>query len=141
MALAMEQGLKLPLVVRNAAEYDARMQWVFVNPPPIPAPLKKVLMARDIAQADQNEAIRAQLYGVSPWLDTLLPGTAATEIPALIVWGEKDRVLHPDGAKALQALLPKSTVLMMPNVGHCPMLEVPAQAANDYLTWRHRSGG
>lgn len=137
MGRAMEAGQKLPLVVRSAEEFDARMGWVFVTPPPLPAPLKGVLMARDIANADHYEAVRAQLYGVSPWLDVLILGTAAAEIPALIVWGEKDRVLHPDGAAALQALLPKSKKIMMPNIGHCPQLEAPQQAAADYLAWRN----
>lgn len=136
MARAMEAGQKLPLVVRSAEEFDARMGWVFVTPPDIPAPLKRVLMARDIAQADHYDAVRVQLYGVSPWLDALIPNTAAVDIPALIVWGDKDRVLHPDGAAALQALLPKSKKIIMPNIGHCPMLEVPQQAAADYLAWR-----
>lgn len=140
MGRAMAAGAKLPLVVRSAEEFDARMGWVFVTPPPIPAPLKGVLMARDIANADHYDAVRAQLYGVSPWLDVLIPNTAAAEIPTLIVWGERDRVLHPDGAAALQALLPKSKKIMMPNIGHCPQLEVPQQAAADYLAWRERSG-
>lgn len=139
MTLRMEQGHKLPLVVRSAEEFDARMGWVFVTPPRLPGPLKGVLMARDIANADHYDAIRAQLYGVSLWLDTLIPNTAAAHIPALIVWGEKDRVLHPDGATALQALLPKSKKIMMPDIGHCPMLEVPTQAAADYLAWRDNS--
>lgn len=136
MVRAMEAGQKLPLVVRNAEEFDARMGWVFVTPPPLPSPLKGVLMARDIAKADHYDAVRAQLYGVSPWLDDLIPGTAAVDIPTFIVWGDKDRVLHPDGAAALAGLLPKSKVLMMPNIGHCPQLEVPEQAAADYLVWR-----
>lgn len=140
MGRAMAAGAKLPLVVRSAEEFDARMGWVFVTAPPIPAPLKGVLMARDIAHADHYDAVRAQLYGVSPWLDVLIPNTAAVEIPALIVWGEKDRVIHPDGAAALHALLPHSKVLMLPNVGHCPMLEMPAQSASDYLAWRDSIG-
>ena len=139
MLLAMDAGAKLPLVVRSAEEFDARMGWVFVTPPPLPGPLKGVLMARDIANADHYDAVRAQLYGVSPWLDVLIPNTAAADIPTLIVWGEKDRVLHPDGATALQALLPKSQKIMMPNIGHCPMLEVPVQTAADYLAWRESS--
>ncbi|MES2685045.1 MAG: alpha/beta hydrolase [Pseudomonadota bacterium] len=139
MGRAMEAGQKLPLVVRSAEEFDARMGWVFVTPPPIPAPLKGVLMTRDIAKADHYDAVRAQLYGVSPWLDVLIPNTAAVDIPTFIVWGDKDRVLHPDGAAALAGLLPKSKVLIMSNIGHCPMLEVPAQTASDYLAWRNSS--
>ncbi len=139
MFLYAAKGHPLPLIVRTPEEFDARMGWVFVTPPPLPAPLKGVLMARDIAQADHYSFVREQLYGKSPMLETLIPNTAAAKIPALIVWGEKDRVLHPDGAAALHALLPNSQNILMPNVGHCPMLEVPAQTAADYLAWRQRS--
>lgn len=136
MFLYAEQGNALPLIVRTPEEFDARMDWVFVNPPSLPGPLKGVMMASDIANADHYAFIRDQLYGKSPMLDTLIPYTAAGEIPTLIVWGEKDRILHPDGAAALQLLLPKSSKIMMPNIGHCPMLEAPAQTASDYLDWR-----
>ena len=136
MLLYAEQGNPLPLIVRTPAEFEARMGWVFVTPPPLPGPLKGVLMSQDIARADHYSVVRDQLYGKSPMLETLIPNTAAVEIPTLIVWGEKDRILHPDGAAALKALLPKSTTLMMPNIGHCPMLEVPAQTSADYLAWR-----
>lgn len=136
MFLYGEQGNPLPLIVRTPAEFDARMDWVFVTPPPVPGPLKNVMAAQDIARADHYSAIRDQLYGKSPMLETLIPNTTAVEIPTLIVWGERDRVLHPDGASALQALLPKSKKIMMPNIGHCPMLEVPVQTAADYLAWR-----
>jgi len=131
-----EKGNPLPLIVRSPEEFEARMGWVFVTPPPVPAPLKTVLMSRDIANADHYARIRDQLYGVSPMLETLIPNTAAANIPSFIVWGEKDRVLHSDGAAALQVLLPNSKKLVMPNIGHCPMLEVPAQTAADYLAWR-----
>lgn len=136
MLLHAEQGHPLPLIVRSEAEFDARMAWIFVTPPPLPQPLKGVLAARDIARADHYALIRDQLYGVSPMLETLLPNTPAAATPSLIVWGEKDRVLHPDGAAALHALLPNSTVRLMPNMGHCPMLEAPEQTAADYLAWR-----
>ncbi len=139
MFLYAEKGNPLPLIVRSPEEFDARMGWVFVTPPPLPQPLKGVLMSQDIKRADHYAFVRDQLYGKSPMLDALIPNTAAVQIPTLIVWGEKDRILHPDGAAALQLLLPKSEKIMMPNVGHCPMLEVPAQTAADYLAWRERS--
>ena len=140
MSVYAAQGHALPLIVRSPEDFDARMGWVFVNPPPVPGPLKAVLMTQDIARADHYAKVRDQLYGVSAMLDTVLPESGATNIPSLIVWGEQDRVLHPDGALALQAYLPNSDRLMMPNVGHCPMLEVPEQTASDYLAWRAQRG-
>ena len=57
-------------------------------------------------------------------------------IPALVVWGAQDRVLHPGTAGILQMLLTRSEVIMMPGVGHLPMLEQPEKSALDYLRFR-----
>ena len=57
-------------------------------------------------------------------------------VPALVVWGQQDRVLHPGTAGILQMLLIKSEVVMMQGVGHVPMLEEPERSAMDYLRFR-----
>jgi pimeloyl-ACP methyl ester carboxylesterase len=136
MFAALERGQPLPLLVHNREEFDQRMHWVFSDPPFVPGAIKDVLTARSAATAELHERIRAQLYGVSPMLDTVLPGSAAQHLPALIVWGARDRVLSAAGATALSALLPQSKVIVMPGLGHCPMLEAPRQTARDYIAWR-----
>jgi pimeloyl-ACP methyl ester carboxylesterase len=57
-------------------------------------------------------------------------------VPALIVWGEQDRALHVGSAQVLQALMPRSQVIIMPAVGHLPMIERPRQSADDYLRFK-----
>jgi pimeloyl-ACP methyl ester carboxylesterase len=57
-------------------------------------------------------------------------------VPALIVWGAQDRVLHPASAGILQMLLTRSQVILMPGVGHVPMLEQPEKSTLDYLRFR-----
>lgn len=136
MFAALERGQPMPLLVHNREEFDQRMQWVFADPPFVPDAIQDVLAARAAANAELHERIRSQLYGVSPMLDTVLPGSAAQRIPALIVWGANDRILSAAGATALAALLPQSKVIVMPKLGHCPMLEAPRQTARDYLAWR-----
>jgi pimeloyl-ACP methyl ester carboxylesterase len=54
-------------------------------------------------------------------------------IPTLIVWGEKDRVFNVATAEVLHKLMPRSQVIIMPNVGHLGMIERPRQSAEDYL--------
>jgi pimeloyl-ACP methyl ester carboxylesterase len=56
--------------------------------------------------------------------------------PALIVWGDHDRVLNVASAEVLHKLLPGSRVIVMPGVGHIPMLERPRRSAEDYLAFR-----
>jgi pimeloyl-ACP methyl ester carboxylesterase len=54
----------------------------------------------------------------------------------LIVWGDEDRVLSVDTVPMLKALLPDAQAVVMPHVGHAPMIERPQQTAEDYLRFR-----
>ena len=71
----------------------------------------------------------------SPLLEARFTAIAA---PALIVWGEQDAVVDPAGAPALKAIMPNSEVVMMPGIGHLPMLEAPRQSAQAYLAFLRR---
>lgn len=131
-----EAGGSLPLLARNREEFDKRMSWLFVKTPPLPGFVRQTLSARAAANADQHEQIRQQLYGVSPSQEALL--AAPRQLPALIVWGESDRVLHVSGAEVLAPYFNSNgtQVIRMPGIGHLPMTESPEQAAADYLAWR-----
>lgn len=132
----LEQGGRLPLVVRNRAEFDERLGWVFGTAPPLPGFVRETLSQRAAANADLHVQIRQQLYGVSPSQEELLG--APLSMPALIVWGEQDRVLHPSGAEILAPFFNSNgtQVIKMPGVGHLPMTEQPERCAADYLAWR-----
>jgi pimeloyl-ACP methyl ester carboxylesterase len=47
--------------------------------------------------------------------------------PALIVWGERDRVVPVRDAAAFQRLIPDARQIVYPDTGHVPMLERPAR--------------
>ncbi|ROH92978.1 alpha/beta hydrolase [Stagnimonas aquatica] len=136
MVQFMEAGGALPLVVHDRAEFDARLNWVFGSAPPLPGFVRKTMTARAAANALLHEQIRQQLYGVSPPQETVLGNSPAAQLSALIVWGSKDRILHPSGASVLRGLMPNSTSILLPGVGHLPMVEQPQQCAADYLKWR-----
>ena len=61
---------------------------------------------------------------------------AGLKTPTLIAFGNKDRVINPDTAEVLHKLMPRSEVIIMPGVGHLPMLEQPRKSAEDYLKFR-----
>jgi pimeloyl-ACP methyl ester carboxylesterase len=54
----------------------------------------------------------------------------------LIVWGDQDRAIHVATAEILHKLMPASQVIILPGIGHLPMLERPRQTADDYLRFR-----
>lgn len=53
----------------------------------------------------------------------LLPAIAT---PALLIWGEDDRVTPPDVALHFKSLLPNVSLVMLSACGHAPMMERPA---------------
>lgn len=48
-------------------------------------------------------------------------------LPVLILWGENDRFIPPKYAEVARQEVPNSTVQMIPNCGHVPMVEKPRE--------------
>ena len=46
-------------------------------------------------------------------------------LPVLIVWGEDDGWIAPQTAHDLQARIPGAELVLLPGVGHLPMVEAP----------------
>jgi len=49
--------------------------------------------------------------------------------PTLVVWGAKDRILLASAGRALTARIPNASFVVLSGVGHCPMIEAPAEFA------------
>ncbi len=55
--------------------------------------------------------------------------------PALILWGDKDKLTHVKYAQRYDQNLPNSKLIIYKNIGHVPMLEIPLVSAKDVLTF------
>ena len=119
-----------PLLLRTVADGDALIHATMARPPYLPGFVRKTLALRGAADYALHTRIMAELRTHSPLLETQFTSLAT---PALIVWGTEDKVLNPSASVAMQRLLPNSRVIMMPGLGHVPMLEDPAWCARDYL--------
>jgi pimeloyl-ACP methyl ester carboxylesterase len=53
----------------------------------------------------------------------------ALTLPALVVWGERDRIVSPRYAEELRDALPDGRALLLPEAGHVPMCEHPGEVA------------
>ena len=70
----------------------------------------------------------------------LVPPDAATfhqrfgdiTCPALVLWGQQDRILPVRSAQCFAAALPHSDLHIFPNCGHAPHLEYPDETARLY---------
>ncbi len=83
---------------------------------------------RDIADRTLAAYGRAEAFGRlfdwldSAWFDALPP---LVELPAAVLWGERDRVLDAEQRGDYQRLLPGAREVVVPGWGHFPMLDRP----------------
>lgn len=127
---------EVPLLIRTPEDYDRVLALVFHEPPYIPGFVKGHLAREAAARHDHYARIFKQIYGAQA-LEPLVPQMT---MPALMVWGADDRVLSPVGAEIFRKLKPDATVIVMPDIGHLPMLEAPKQTAQDYLAFLQAHG-
>ena len=132
----VKSGGRIPLIVRNEQEMEALLDFVCVHPPYVPHAVLQMMTQRQAEHYDLDQQIFAELVKDAP----LEPQVKGLQTPTLIVWGDHDRALHYSGAEILHKLMPNSQVLIMPDMGHVPMLEVPSKSAADYIVFRDSLG-
>ncbi|MBC8087493.1 MAG: alpha/beta hydrolase [Phycisphaerae bacterium] len=60
--------------------------------------------------------------------------------PTLILQNSEDLIAPPAVGEYLHATLPKSTLVIIDNVGHCPHLSAPSQSAEAMITFLAQEG-
>jgi pimeloyl-ACP methyl ester carboxylesterase len=66
------------------------------------------------------------------------------EAPTLLIWGDKDAFVLPSAALTFSERIQQSEIVLLPDVGHLPMLEAPADtkiAIEHFLNTNFGSGG
>ena len=129
--LYFEETGQNPLIVKTEKEFARLFPWVMAEPPYIPGPIMNVIAQERIQNHDLEVRILEQIIN-----DSVEDRVRGLMTPALIVWGEKDRTINVATAPILNALLPKSQVVIMKDIGHAPAIEQPQQSAEDYMRFR-----
>lgn len=130
----LQSGEDNPLIVENSADYDRLMDFVFVKKPFVPGVVKRYFANEAVAHRPLNQIIFEQIRsgdGPEP-LEVLLDNS---KLRTLIMWGDRDRVLHVSGADVLRAVMPNADTVIMKDVGHVPMLEKPKASADAFLAF------
>jgi len=122
---------KNPLMARSEDEFAKIFAFVMADPPFIPRPILNVMAQERIRNYELEKRIFKETHtdSVEKYVDGL-------KTPTLIVFGNKDRAINPATAEILHKLMPRSEVIIMPGIGHLPMLEKPHKSAEDYLKFR-----
>lgn len=84
-----------------------------------------------VAEPDYGRALRGVAREFR--FDALRGRLGAIEIPTLVLWGERDRIIPLAVGRRLAAELPRVAFIVMPGVGHAAPEEAP-DAVNHWLT-------
>ena len=120
-----------PLMITQESDYPAFIKFVMSDPPWIPGSVMDVLARERIA----NQALERQVFQQIA-TDSVSAAVKGLKTPTLVVWGAEDRALSVGTVPVLQALLPNAQAIVMPHVGHAPMIERPKPTAEDYVHFR-----
>jgi pimeloyl-ACP methyl ester carboxylesterase len=64
----------------------------------------------------------------------------AADVPALVLTGEEDSLIPVDAARAMTELLPRAELVVLPEAGHLPSFEVPAELTAAVAGWLRQHG-
>lgn len=121
-----------PLIATDEASFEYRMDLILEKQPPLPWPLRPALIRETVERAELNKVIFADMLATREKMDQEEMSRLISEnvtMPALIMWGEKDRVLDVSAVKAFKDAIPQAEVKIYSDLGHVPMLEDPTASA------------
>ena len=123
-----------PLLINNKEDFYKMYDFVMYKPPYVPKSVKAVFAQERINNKELDAKILEQI--VTDSVEERAKIIAKYNIPTLVVWGEKDQVIKPETTKLIKEIIPQAQVIIMPEVGHVPMVEAVKDTANDYKAFR-----
>ncbi len=137
LQLALLKG-QSPLTPASKKDFDELLKYAFYKQPFIPWPITSVLADRAIASYAFNKKMWHEFTTQSTDIYPLL---SELHMPVLVIWGDKDRILHVSTTEVLKRSLPNSEIVVMKDCGHIPMLERPQETAGYYASFLNKHKG
>ena len=128
--LLLEKGINF-LVVKDVKGYDKLLEMNFVKPFPIPSLIKKYLAKQAIKAGTFNDKIYSDISNND--LSNLESRLDKITAPALILWGDSDRVIHVSAVPVFEKKIKNSKSVIIKECGHLPMMEKPVETSTAYL--------
>ncbi len=141
----------------GAIESTRLLRLLQLSPLPVPQPLVREVVGRVYAQlafSRPNLAAGEAISSFTAHIPTVERGTEILDLgrrmlpeltepfrleriqcPLLLVWGERDRMVYTGGAERVLRTVPYSDIEIIPDCGHCPQLETPAELARMLLNF------
>lgn len=113
------------LIPAKVEDLPRLLDFAMAKRPVMPQPIVDFMAARAVADHALHKKIFYEV--LLPDVGFLTLRLADIKAPTLVVWGEQDRLLHPENAKVFQRYIPDSRLLLLPGIGHMPMAEAPEE--------------
>lgn len=117
-----------PFFVKTREDFDTFYPMTMEKPPYLPEFVLAAMAEKYQERREELIAIDADFGTKYRLTDDLQHITA----PTLIIWGNKDRLLHVSAADVWNSNIPNSKVHIFDGIGHMPMVEIPAETAAVY---------
>jgi abhydrolase domain-containing protein 6 len=118
------------LVATSVPEFDRLLNNVFARRPYLPKSVFRLLAQHAIRNSAKSATIFAEMQTNEPPLEEQLARITA---PALIIWGDQDRVLDVSSAEVFRQRIQRSEVLLLPGSGHMPLVENARECLTAWL--------
>ncbi|MFO7569038.1 MAG: alpha/beta hydrolase [Smithellaceae bacterium] len=128
LARELARGVN-PLLVEKPEDFDRLLNFMFVTPPAIAAPVKKYIAQLAVVNHDFNQKVFDALTPAYQLEARLKDIKART----LVIWGDTDRVFPVSSARVIQEGIEGAKVFIIKDCGHLPMVEKPDESAGIYL--------
>ncbi len=117
-----------PLIPAREGDFKRLIDFALKKKPFVPWPIYDVMEEKAIANREVNEVIFAAIRdtGYEPDFRNAITGI---EAPVLVVWGKEDRVINYRNAEVFVDRIPNASMVLLDDVGHAPMVEVPEESA------------
>lgn len=117
-----------PLIPKKKGDFDKLLDFALEKRPFVPWPIFDVMEEKAIANREVNEVIFAAIRdtGFEP---DFRDAITRIEAPVLVVWGKLDRVIDYRNADVFVDAIPNARKVILDDVGHAPMVEVPEESA------------
>jgi pimeloyl-ACP methyl ester carboxylesterase len=117
-----------PFFVKTREDFDIFYPMTMAKPPYLPEFILAAMAQKYQDRREELVAIDEDIGTKDRLTDELQHITA----PTLIMWGNKDRLIHVSAADVWKSKIANAQVHIFDGVGHMPMVEVPAEAAAVY---------
>lgn len=117
-----------PLIPAKEGDFKRLIDFALEKKPFVPWPIYDVMEEKAIANREVNEVIFAAIRDTGYESD-FRNAITGIEAPVLVVWGKEDRVINYRNAEVFVERIPNARMVLLDDVGHAPMVEVPEESA------------